>query len=68
MFLAGVKLIFFHNIWHGSVFWICDEDIDDNKKMFFVILSKAYTESRPFLPFNPSHQLGSAQGAGRGDR
>jgi len=38
------------------VFWICAENGVDNAKMFLLLLTSAYTESRPFLLLAPPHQ------------
>ena len=38
------------------MFWTCDENSVDNTGMFALLLSSAYTESRPFLLLTPPHQ------------
>uniref|UniRef100_A0A8B9YXA4 non-specific serine/threonine protein kinase n=1 Tax=Buteo japonicus TaxID=224669 RepID=A0A8B9YXA4_9AVES len=38
------------------MFWICAENSVDNAEMFQLLLSSAYTESRPFLLLTPPHQ------------
>lgn len=50
------------------MFQISDENSVDNTGM--LLLSKAYTESRPFLLLTPSHQQGGwgTQRLGRGHR
>jgi len=35
------------------MFWICAENSVDNIGMFLLLLSRAYTESRPFLLLTP---------------
>jgi len=38
------------------VFWICAENSVDNTGRFSLMLSSAYTESRPSLLLTPPHQ------------
>jgi len=38
------------------MFWICAENSVDNTGMFSLLLSCAYTASRPFLLLTPPHQ------------
>jgi len=38
------------------MFWICAENGVDNKEMFLLLSSSAYTASRPFLLLTPFHQ------------
>ena len=50
------RVNFLHSSWYGAMFWICDENSVDNTGMFSLLLSSAYTESRPFLLLKPPHQ------------
>ena len=55
--LTGIKFFFFHIGLYGTMFWICAEkSVDDNTGMFLLLLSCAYTESRPFPLLTPPHQ------------
>ena len=69
-YLAGTELHFFHSTLYMVMFWICAENRVDNTEMFLLLLSNAYTESRPFLLLTPHHLTGKeaegAQGFGRG--
>lgn len=57
------RINFLHSSTYSAKFWtFCRVD---NTPLFQVLLSKAHTASRPFLPLTPPHQQG-AQGAGRG--
>jgi len=38
------------------MFWICAENSVDNTGMFWLLLSSAYIEPRPFLLLTPPHQ------------
>jgi len=38
------------------MFWTCDENSVDNTAKLLLMLSSAYTESRPFLFLTPHHQ------------
>ena len=38
------------------MFWICAGNSVDNTGVFWLLLSSAYTESRPFLLLTPPHQ------------
>jgi len=51
--LAGVELILFLAASIRLYFWICAENSVDNTGI--LVLSSAYTESRPLLPLTPSH-------------
>lgn len=56
MVLAGVEFILF--IVSGMriyelVFWIYDRNNVDNVEIFPLLLSSAYTISKPFLPLTP---------------
>ena len=42
-----------HSSWYGAMFWICAENSVDSTEMFSLLLSSAYTESRPFLLLAP---------------
>ena len=41
------RLNFLHSSWYGAMFWICAGNSVDNAGMFLLLLSSAYTESRP---------------------
>ena len=47
-----------HSSWCGAMFRICAETRVDNTEMLLLLLSSAYTESRPFLLLTPPHQRG----------
>ena len=53
--LAGI-VNFLHSSYYGAMVWICAENSVDNTGMFSLLLSSAYTESRPFLLLTPPHQ------------
>jgi len=50
------RVNFLHRSQHGAMFWICAENSVDNTGKFQILLSGAYTESKPFLPLAPPHQ------------
>ena len=50
------RVNFLHSSWYGAMFWICAENSVDNSGMFSLLLSSAYTASRPFLLLTPPHQ------------
>ena len=52
------RVNFLHSSSYGAVFWICAGNSADNTGMFSLLLSSAYTESRPFLLLTPPHQRG----------
>ena len=62
LFLCVLVLMwysFLHGSWYGTMFWVCAENSVDNTGMFSLLLSSAYTESRPFLlPTPPASRLG----------
>ena len=66
--LTAIELIFFIVASMGLMFWICAENSVDNSGMFSLLLSSAYTESRPFLLLTlPCQRVGwGAQEVGRG--
>ena len=43
------RVNFFHSSLYGAMFWICAGNSADNRGTFSLLLSSAYTESRPFL-------------------
>lgn len=59
--LAGVELIFFTEA-GMRLFWICVEHRITNIGVILLLLSKAYTEPRPFLVFVLPH-WGEGEGA-----
>ena len=50
------RVNFFHSSYYGTMFWICAENSIDNTGVFSLLLSRAYTQSRPFLLLTPPHQ------------
>ena len=50
------RVNFLHSSWYGATFWICAGNSVGNTAMFQLLLSSAYTESRPFLLLTPPHQ------------
>lgn len=66
MFWFGLGQVFFpQSSWFGVV-WICDQNNGGNSRMFRLLLSRADTQSKPFLPLAQPHQwVGwAAQGLG----
>lgn len=47
---------FLQGSWEGVMLWICSENSVDNMRMSSLLLSWAYTLSRPCLPLTPPHQ------------
>ena len=52
------RVNFLRSSWYEAMFWICAENSVDNTGMFSLLLSSAYTESRPFLLLTAPHQRG----------
>jgi len=50
------RFVFLHSSSFGAMFWLCAENSGDNRGMFSLVLTRAYTESRPFLLLTPPHQ------------
>ena len=50
------RVRFLHSSYYGAMVWICAGNSVDNTGMFWLLLSSAYTESRPFLLLTPPHQ------------
>ena len=61
------RINFLHGSQYQSMFCICAENSVDDTGVFSLLLSSAYTESRPFLLLTcpVSERAGGAQGAGR---
>ena len=50
------RVNFLPSSWYGAMFQICAENGADDTGMFSLLLSSAYTESRPFPLLTPPHQ------------
>lgn len=66
MVLAGIELIF--SIQAHTMFWICNENNDDNSAMFLIATEKCLHRAKPFYFWccPASREPGYAQGAERG--
>lgn len=64
---TGVELMNFTLADMGAVFWICAKWRVDNIEMFLLMLSRVYTELKPFLLFcHTGEEIGSVGGVGWG--
>lgn len=57
---SGLGCNFLHSDFFGVLFWICAGNSFDNTGDFFVLLSRFYIKSRPFLPL--THPTSKGQG------